>query len=90
MSKDTGFHTANAVLRFFEFCSAAVVVGIIGWAMHRVDSANGPPNGRLIYAEVVAALTIIVSLVLLPPHEYVFKAWPLDLVLWVYIPNHSW
>jgi hypothetical protein len=81
MSKDTGFHTANAVLRFLEFCSAAVVVGIIGWAMHRVDSANGPPNGRLIYAEVVAALTIIVSLVLLPPHEYVFKAWPLDLVL---------
>jgi hypothetical protein len=81
MGKDTGFHAANVVLRSFELCSAAVVVGVIGWAMHRIDDANAPINGRLIYAEVVATLTIIVSLVLIPPREYIFKAWPLDLVL---------
>lgn len=51
--------------------------------MHRVNVAGGPDNGRFIYAEVVGTLSIVASLALFPPLEYVFGAWPADLVLLV-------
>ena len=81
MNEHTGSRVANAILRFFQLCSAAIVAGIIGWGLHRIDSGNGPSNGRLVYTEVVAALTLAVSLVLLVPFKFVFKACPVDLLL---------
>jgi hypothetical protein len=81
MTERIGFRIANVILRLLQLCSAVIVVGIIGWALRRVHIANGSTNGRLVYAEVVAALSIVVSLLLIPPMEYVYKAWPLDLIL---------
>jgi len=81
MNEHTGSRVANVVFRFFQLCSAAIVAGIIGWGLHRIDRGNGPSNGRLVYAEVVAALTLAISLVLLVPFKFVFKAWPVDLLL---------
>lgn len=81
MDDHFGLRIANVILRFFELCSAAIVVGIVGWAMHRVSDGNGHINNRLIYAQVVAALSTVASLVLMPPLQYVFMAWPVDLIL---------
>lgn len=81
MGEHTGSKIANVFLRFFQLVSAAVVVGIVGWELHRINQGNGSHNGRLIYAEVVAALSIVASLVLMPPLRYVFFGWPADLIL---------
>jgi hypothetical protein len=81
MYQHAGFRIANVVLRISEFCSAVIVVGIVSWALNRIHDGNGPYNERLVYAEVVAALSIVISLVLMPPMKYVFMAWPLDSIL---------
>lgn len=81
MGEHTGRRVVNVLLRFFELCSAVIVVGIIGWALHRIHDGNGSANGRLVYTEVVAALSIVASIVLMPPLRYVFKAWFVDLIL---------
>lgn len=81
MGEHTGSRVANVILRFFQLGSAAIVAGIIGWGLHRIDRGNGPSNGRLIYAEVVAALSLVASIVLLIPFKFVFSAWPVDLLL---------
>lgn len=77
----TGSRVANVILRFLELGSAAIVAGIIGWGLHRIDGGNGPSNGRLVYAEVVAALSMAASIILLIPFKFVFKAWPVDILL---------
>lgn len=77
----TGSRVANVILRFLELGSAAIVAGIIGWGLHRIDGGNGVSNGRLVYAEVVAALSVVASIVLLIPFKFVFKAWPVDILL---------
>lgn len=83
MAGNVGLRVANVIFRFLQLCSAVIVVGVIGWAMHRVNVAGGPDNGRFIYAEVVGTLSIVASLALFPPLEYVFGAWPADLGLLV-------
>ncbi|KAM0716201.1 hypothetical protein Q7P37_007646 [Cladosporium fusiforme] len=83
MGEHTGSRVANIILRFLELGSAAIVTGIVGWVLHRIDIGNGPSDGRLIYTEVVAVLGLVVSIVLLIPFKFVFKAWPVDLILFV-------
>ena len=81
MYQHAGFRIANVVLRISELCSSAIIVGIIGWALHRIHDGDGIYSERLIYVAVVAALSIAISLALMPPMTYVFMAWPLDLIL---------
>lgn len=81
MGEHTGSRVANAILRFFQLGSAAIVVGILSWALHRIDTGNGSSNGKLIYVEVVAAMSIVASIVLMIPLKFVFKVWPLDIIL---------
>ena len=81
MDEHKGPRVANVILRLLQLASAAIVVGIVGWALHSIRIGDGPVSGRLIYAEVVGALTIVVALALLPPLKYVFMAWPLDFIL---------
>lgn len=81
MSEQRGPRIVNVILRFFQFASAAIIVGIVGWALHSIRAGNGSSNGRLIYVEIVGGLTIVLSLLLGPPLAYVFKAWPMDLLL---------
>jgi hypothetical protein len=77
MYQHTGFRVANVVLRISEFCSSIIVVGIIGWALASIHDGDGSYNERLVYA----ALSIVLSLALMPPLKYVFMAWPLDFIL---------
>ena len=81
MGEHTASKVVNAFLRFFELCNAAIIVGIVGWALHHIRIGNGPNNERLIYVEALAAISIVISIVLLVPFKFVFKAWPLDIIL---------
>ncbi|KAM0708840.1 hypothetical protein Q7P35_005493 [Cladosporium inversicolor] len=83
MGEHTASKVVNVVVRFFQLCSDAIILGIVGWVLHRINIGNGPNNSRLIYVEVLAAMSLVVSIVLLIPFKFVFKAWPLDIILFI-------
>jgi len=91
---------AALALRALELISGAIVAGLIGHELRRADKAGVRPAKRMIYAEVVAGLAILLSLLLLLPMTWAFSLWPLDFVmfiLWIvafgllvdWLPNRS-
>lgn len=86
-STDTSImHTAlrfvqipSVVVRFLEFVSAVVVAGILGRFLYLLDLGHASTDDRIIYAEVIAGISIACSLVLIPPLRYSFYAFLLDL-----------
>lgn len=83
----TGSKAFSLLLRLCQFCSSGIVVGLLGRFFYLLHTSPGSPtNGRLVYAEVVASLALVVSILLVLPLGYSFRAWPVDAVffaLWV-------
>jgi hypothetical protein len=71
----------SAVLRFLELASATIVAGILGRFLHFAHIGHGPDSGRIIYAVIIASISIVFSIVLLPPTRYSFYAFPIDFIL---------
>lgn len=72
----------NPVLRFLQFVSAIIVVGIIG---HYLDVMSGTwPGGRFIYSVIVAALATILALILLIPSVWDLTLYPLDFLMFIF------
>ncbi|KAL1971017.1 hypothetical protein VTN77DRAFT_2851 [Rasamsonia byssochlamydoides] len=69
----------SIVLRVGEIGFAAVVAGIIGYYLHEVDDSW--PQGRWIYTEVIAGLSILLGLLWLIPFASTFFVWPVDVVI---------
>jgi len=67
--------------RFGEFVSAAVVLGLIAHFLHIHHREHVGPLGREIYTTVIAALSVLVSLVWLIPFTSSFMHYPFDLLL---------
>lgn len=74
---------ANIVLRLAQLVFSAIVAGITGWYLHKSDKAGASSwdMGRFIYTEVVAALSILVSLLWLLPFSSAFVHWPFDIFM---------
>jgi hypothetical protein len=66
--------------RFAEFVCAAVVLGLIGHFLHIRHTQGTGPKGREIYTTVIAAWSIIVSLLWLLPFTSSFMHYPLDFI----------
>ncbi|KAK0642193.1 hypothetical protein B0T16DRAFT_336551 [Cercophora newfieldiana] len=81
MAQSTG-HASRGIsifLRLGELACGAIVLGLLGRAFYLIGQAGvDDPNGRLIYAAVIASLTIIQSLFFMPPLGYVFWFFPID------------
>lgn len=71
----------SLVLRAAELVFAAIVAGVNGEYLHKSDGASAWQLGRFIYTEVVAALGILFSLLLLIPFSGTFIHWPLDIFM---------
>ncbi|KAF4982898.1 hypothetical protein FZEAL_1594 [Fusarium zealandicum] len=71
----------SLILRAAELAFAAIVAGVNGQYLHQADGASSWALGRFIYAEVVAGLAILVSLLLLIPFSSTFIHWPLDIFM---------
>jgi hypothetical protein len=67
-------------LRFAELVSACVVAGIIGAYLDAFDKASTWPEKRFIYVEVVAGVSVLLSLMWLCPFAAGFLPWPTGLV----------
>jgi len=79
----TASRVASVIFRVFELISAAVVLGISSRFIRVFNSAphHGSLNGRIIYTEVIAAISIVLSILLGPPLIYSFYAFPVDFAL---------
>lgn len=74
----------SMILRAAELAFASIVAGVTGQYLHR-SNASSWANGRFIYTEVVAALSIVFALLWLLPFSSTFVHWPLDIffsILW--------
>ncbi|KAF3033733.1 hypothetical protein E8E12_000642 [Didymella heteroderae] len=79
----TGSKIVAVVLRLGELCSAIIVVSLLGRFFYLSNRGGGSTNGRLVYAEVISALEIIFSILLIIPAAYSFYAFPLDLIFFI-------
>lgn len=54
-------------LRFAQFVCSAIVLGLVAYFLHQRDKYGVGPLGRSIYTEIVAALSVIFSLIWMIP-----------------------
>ncbi|KAL2219976.1 hypothetical protein M432DRAFT_638130 [Thermoascus aurantiacus ATCC 26904] len=71
----------SIILRIGELVFGAVVAGIIGHYLDLYDNFNAWPEGRWIYTEIVAGLSILLALLFLIPISAGFYSWPIDIIL---------
>ncbi|KAH0604750.1 uncharacterized protein H6S33_006418 [Morchella sextelata] len=72
---------AHSALRTIQLLIALVITGIYGRDLAHASQAHEPADSRWVYAMVVAALTILVSLLFLVPAVRSGRFWPADGVL---------
>lgn len=71
----------NIVLRAAELVFATIVAGVTGQHLHQYRDASSWSQGRFIYTEVVAALSMFFALIWLVPFSWSFVHWPVDIIL---------
>lgn len=74
----------SMVLRAAELVFAGIVAGVTGDYLRR-SHADSWANGRFIYTEVVAGLSMLFALLWLIPFSSTFIHWPMDIffsILW--------
>jgi hypothetical protein len=72
------------LLRLGQLVCGAVVLGILGYFFNLISEAGViDPNARLIYATVIAALTIIAAIIFMAPFAYSFWSFPIDFLFFV-------
>jgi len=82
-ARGTASRVFNVLFRLGELCCGAIVLGILGRLFYLVDLGGSHPNARLIYAAVIASLTILHSILFLPPFPYTFWTFPIDIFFFV-------
>jgi hypothetical protein len=73
----------SVVLRVGECISAIIVIALLGRFFHLLDLANGIADSRLVYASVIAGISIFLSLLLILPMKYSFYCFPLDGIIFI-------
>ena len=69
-------------LRFAQFVSAAIVLGLVAYFLdRRNDNEWGGLLGRLVYAIVIASLSVLFSLIWLIPTASSMMHYPFDLLM---------
>jgi hypothetical protein len=83
--KNTGttHKVISVILRFIQFASAVIVLGVLGHFVHLLDDNDGNTDGRIIYAMVVAGIGIVYSLLFIAPVDKLFLSFPADFVLFI-------
>jgi len=80
----TASRFVSIFLRLGELTCGAIVLGLLGRAFYLIGQAGvDDPNGRLVFATVIAALTVLHALFFMPPLGYVFWFFPIDFFFFV-------
>jgi ABC-type transport system involved in multi-copper enzyme maturation permease subunit len=70
-------------LRIVELASAAIVAGLVGQYLHYLTMANSWASSRIIYTEVIAGISILFSILFMPPLKYSFYGFVVDFALFI-------
>lgn len=73
----------SVILRIWELSCAVIVTGIVGQYLHYLDLANAQPSARIVYTIVIAGISILVSIIFMPPLKYSFYGFIIDAILGV-------
>ncbi|KFA63154.1 hypothetical protein S40285_09186 [Stachybotrys chlorohalonatus IBT 40285] len=73
----------SVLLRFGEFASSAIVLGLLSRISYLISDAHAHVDGRIIYAMVVAGMSIVYSVFFCPPFKSLFLSFPVDFILFV-------
>lgn len=73
----------SIILRLGQICCASIVIGILARFSYLLTIEQVHEDGRLVYAMVVAGMSIIYSFLLCPPFRNLFMSFPCDFVLFV-------
>jgi len=73
----------SVVLRILELSCAAIVAGIIGQYLHYLALADAQAGSRIVYTEVIAGISILFSIILMPPLKYSFYCFAIDGILFI-------
>jgi hypothetical protein len=73
----------SVVFRFIELVCAVIVAALIGRYLNYVHDAHADSGSRVIYAIVLAGISILAALVLFVPWMGSFLAFPLDIILFI-------
>jgi len=79
----TASKVVSVFFRLVQLASAAIVAGLVGRYLSSVHDAHAHAGSRIIYAIVIAGISIIASLVLMIPWKLTFFAFPLDAILFI-------
>jgi len=73
----------SVILRILELCCAVIVAGIVGQYLHYLDLADVHAGSRIIYTEVIAGISILFSIIFMPPLKYSFYGFIIDFALFI-------
>lgn len=71
------------VLRFLQFILAITVAGLYGTDLHRADKMDAYTDGKWVYAEVVAAMSVVTVLIYGIPFIKSYWAFGWDWLLFI-------
>ena len=66
-----------------ELTSAVIVAGIVGQYLHYLNLGHSGVNSRIIYTEVISGISILLSIIFMPPLKYSFYGFIVDLALFI-------
>ncbi|RMJ17426.1 hypothetical protein CDV36_002886 [Fusarium kuroshium] len=73
----------SVILRLGQICCAAIVLGILARFSYLLTIRQVHEDGQLVYAMVVAGMSIIYSFLLCPPFRNLFMSFPCDFILFI-------
>lgn len=83
MGTGTAHKVISACLRVLEFCCACIVLGLLARFTYLLNQLDGPHDSRVIYTLSMSAISVFLTLILIPPVKYSFYCFPLDFSLFV-------
>ena len=79
----TGSKVSSVICRIVELFSAAVVAGLVGEYLHKIDDANQNAGPRIVYTEALAGISLFFSIAYLPPLTYSFYGFFIDFSIFI-------
>lgn len=78
-----GSKITSIVFRASALVSAAIIAGILGQFLSIINDVNVSANGKIVYAMVIASLALVISIVLIVPCWFTFRAFSLDFIMFL-------
>ncbi|EEU38116.1 uncharacterized protein NECHADRAFT_84362 [Fusarium vanettenii 77-13-4] len=79
----TTHKVCSVILRLGQIACATIVIGILARFSYVLTIAQVHEDGRLVYAMVVAGMSIVYSFLLCPPFRNLFLSFPCDFILFI-------